>query len=167
MSKNFNAISTKKVNQMTRTLEEKKTVISTLNVELLECRNNFESLNVEFRNNVERLNDQVRDDEKLRSAYESLEKENRKLVESIKTATDALATLQATTSTTTHTEAEVIGKLILDKMKNASHCPMSPKGQSLYMTAMSEVPKASAYALASSIPCIVSAFLADCGKRVN
>ena len=79
MSKNFHAISTKKVNQMTRTLEEKKTVISTLNIELLECRNNYESLNVEFRNNVERLNDQVRDNAKLRSEYESLENENRKL----------------------------------------------------------------------------------------
>ena len=159
MSNNYQPISKKKFNGMERMRIEKNGEISTLEAELMECRQTIESLNEQVR----AYDSLRRENAVLGDKSRHLENKNRKLLESIKTTTDALAALQATIDTTTNTDAEVIGRLILDKMESASHCPMTPKGQSLYMTAMSEVPKASAYALATSIPCIVAAFLADCG----
>ena len=158
-SNNYQPISKKKFNGMERVRIEKNGEISTLKAVLMECRQTIENLNEQVR----AYDSLHRENAVLGDKSRHLENENRKLLESINTATDALAALQATIDTTTNTDAEVIGRLILDKMESASHCPMTPKGQSLYMTAMSEVPKASAYALATSIPCIVAAFLADCG----
>ena len=57
--------------------------------------------------------------------------------------------------------ATVIGKLLLDQCDNPINACLSPEATVLYMTGWSENAKASAYALANSIPLFIAAFFAD------
>jgi len=59
--------------------------------------------------------------------------------------------------------ATVIGKLLLDQCDNPTNARLLSEATILYMTGWSENAKASAYALANSIPLFIAAFFADLG----